>query len=147
MTLHSGLAGCSHFTGEDGVSKGQASGLVQREQTAPQEWGEKDLQNFPGGGPGDRTWACPLDKPYTQFQCPQQAATWDTGPPVRPAFSLPPHSWVLDLSTKHQSFGFEHGLGAEAEIAVAIGLAAGQKLGPLPTHSQSLLNSAGKRNM
>lgn len=59
--------------------------------------------------------------------CPRQAVTWDTGPPVSvPACLRIPGLWVLSPNTQNGSF--ERGLREETEIAVAIGLAAGQEL-------------------
>lgn len=49
-------------------------------------------------------------------QCTQQAITWDAGLPVLLPPCLPVPG-LLGLTTKHQSFSSEHGLGAETEIA------------------------------
>lgn len=130
-TLHYSLIVCSHSTsGENGGLRCCRS-CPERIAGSGVERARKGPQNTLGGRAGDRTLCvCFLDE-LRHSACVGQLPGYR---PACPSFSLPPHPGFWNFSPNTWSLSFEYGLGEETEIAVSIGLAAGQKLGP-PLHS------------
>ena len=86
---------------------------------------------------GVRDTRPPVPVPRVNFRhmAPVSADT-DLPVPTPPCLRIPGF-WISSSNT--HSFSCEHGLRAETEIAVAIRLAAGQKLGPLLTTPEGFL--------